>query len=404
MKIGDFARKHKISIDTVRYYLNLQLILAEKSGSQYRFTDKDSEDMEEIIEFKQLKFSLSEIENMLTYKRLVGNKAKEFKSYFISSLEGKKQELNRNKEELDNALSYINRKIYEIESEEKNLTILGLPIKALDILICPYCRSRIDLFEGSIEKNMIVSGKFGCECGNELIIHNGIFIDKNCIKEKIIPTKAEYYEKTSSEFINFIFKSISISIDMINNDMESKEYIMELSNCSGFFLMNYLPNLKKDTTYIIVDNDLNKLKRFKRNLEINNHINNFLFICCDFDKLPIMDDSVDLIIDCFTTDIHGGSQGEILSKSYLPLLKFEKSYVGLHSYFDSNKRSIKNIPDKSRNYYNRETLIDMLEKSKLEQIDIRDNGPAEKGGQYNLYVEGNNYCNLIFHGKKEANL
>src|SRR5690554_5173275 len=117
MRIGAFAKKHNISVDTIRYYLNLQLLLAEKDGAQYYFTEEDSKDLQEIMELKNLKFSLSEIQNILTYKRLASNKANDFKEHFREFLEEKKKEIMTQKEELDETLNYINGKIEEVDGE-----------------------------------------------------------------------------------------------------------------------------------------------------------------------------------------------------------------------------------------------------------------------------------------------
>src|SRR5690606_25036672 len=135
MRIGAFAKKHNISVDTVRYYLDLQLLLAEKDGAQYRFTEEDSKDLKEIMELKKLKFSLGEIQKILTYKRLASNKAIDFKEHFMEFLEEKKRELLSKKEELDEILNFINGKIEEVDNELRNLNVLGLPIRALDKLI-----------------------------------------------------------------------------------------------------------------------------------------------------------------------------------------------------------------------------------------------------------------------------
>lgn len=402
MKIGDFARKYNISIDTVRHYLNLQLLLTEKKGSQYKFTEEDSKDLEEIIELKNLKFSLIEIQNILTYKRLASDKANDFREHFKSFLEEKKQELERSKKELNQALDYINGKIHEVECGVESFYILGLPIKALDKLKCLNCNSGLNISEGHIEKNMIISGKFTCNCNENLFLEDGIIIDRNEIREKSMPSKQEYYKKTSPRFINFVFKSMASLINTINDEKVDKEYILEIGSCCGFFLMNYLPYLKQDSTYIVVDYDLNRLKKLKCDLEANHRHSNFIFICSNYGKLPIMDNSLDLILDCFSTAVHAENNGEILSKSYFPLLKEEGKYGGIYAYFDTDNKHIKGILENIRDYFNKRYILDMLNRSKLKRLDIKENGPAEEGGEFNEYVEGNNYCHLIYFGKKEA--
>lgn len=333
---------------------------------------------------------------------MTSDKDNGFKDHFKSFLEEKKQEIERNKNELNEALDYINGKIHEVECGVESSYILGLPIKALDKLKCPSCNSELNLSQGNIEKNMIISGKFTCNCDEVLFLEDGIIINKNSIREKILPTKKEYYEKTSPKFINFVFKSMASLINIINDEKINKEYILEVGNCCGFFLMNYLPYLRKDSTYIVVDHDLKRLKKLKCDLETNHEHNNFIFICCNYDELPLKDNSLDLVLDCFTTPAHAESNGKILSQAYIPLLKDEGKYGGIYAYFDTNNRYIKGISEEKRDYYDKKYILNMINRSRLIELDLKENGPAEEGGEFNENVKGNKYCHLIYFGKKEA--
>lgn len=403
MRIGDFARKHDVSVDTIRYYLSLQLLLAEKDNSQYRFTEEDSKDMEEILELKDLRFTLEEIQKILTYKRLTSDKDNTFIQHYRKFLKDKKEEIRTHKEELDEALHYINGKIHEEECGKIDTKILGLPIRALDKLSCPYCERQLNLSEGHIENNMIVSGKFQCSCGKRLVLDNGIIINEESIKDRSLPTKQEYYERTSPKFINFIFKSIGSLINIINDEKVNKDYILEISNCCGFFLMNYLPNLDRESTYIIIDYDLNRLKKLKCDLEANHQHERFIFICSDHDKLPLKKGSIDLILDCFTNSLHAEYKGKTFERNFFPMLSSHGRYGGIYSYFDTNNKNIKGILQELRDYYDKKYILSTIKKTGLKTVDIRTNGPVLEGGDYNQYVKGNNYCHLIYFGeKKEA--
>lgn len=399
MRIGAFAKKHNISVDTVRYYLDLQLLLAEKDGAQYRFTEEDSKDLEEIMELKKLNFSLAEIQNILTYKRLASNKANDFIDHFREFLEEKKEEIINKKEELDEILAYINGKIKEVDSDLRNINILGLPIRALDKLICPYCKGEFDLTEGHIEHNMIISGKLNCKCNSNLYIENGIIIDERSILKKDLPTKREYYEKTSPKFINFLFKNITSVINIINDDQVNKDYILEISHCCGFILMNYISYLPKDSTFIIVDQDLNRLKNLKYDLERNHNHDKFIFLCFDYDNLPLKDNSMDMILDCFTTGIHSRIGEDRLFRSLYSLLKPTGKYGGIYPYYDNRGMRFEEVGE----YYCKERLLQGLGSINLDKLYIREEGPVEEGGEFNPDVVKNKYCLLIYFGKKVAN-
>ena len=70
MKIGEFAKKHNITQDTIRHYLELGLLATEKKGGHYDFSESDSHDLIQIMELKNLSFSLNEIQRILTIQRI----------------------------------------------------------------------------------------------------------------------------------------------------------------------------------------------------------------------------------------------------------------------------------------------------------------------------------------------
>ncbi|WP_028829885.1 MerR family transcriptional regulator, partial [Proteocatella sphenisci] len=70
MKIGQFAKLNNTSIDTIRHYMSLGLLLPEKAGNQYEFDEKCMSDYLEIQRLKQIGFTLSEIQHLMLYKKM----------------------------------------------------------------------------------------------------------------------------------------------------------------------------------------------------------------------------------------------------------------------------------------------------------------------------------------------
>ena len=62
MKIGDFARKYNLNITTVRYYVERSLLTPERKNNQYIFNESCMDDMDKILKYKYLRFTLEEIE------------------------------------------------------------------------------------------------------------------------------------------------------------------------------------------------------------------------------------------------------------------------------------------------------------------------------------------------------
>lgn len=402
MKIGAFAKKHSVSIDTVRHYIDMQLLLAEKVGTQYHFTPEDSKDLEEILELKALDFSLAEIQNILGYRRLASNQTVEYRNHLRSFLNNKKEEVQRRQQELEGKIVYLEGKLFELEMEEKNKKILGLPISMIGSLTCPHCSRALILAGGLIENNMIITGKIHCSCQFHLVIENGIIIDQKSIRKKDLPTKKEYYDKTPASFINFIFKSMATLIKLIETRGIEKKHILEISNCCGFFLMQYLPYLKESTTYIVVDYDYKRLQELKNNLELHHQHNSFVFLCCNFDQLPLTEELLDLVIDNFSAKIHADKKGTLLTDSISPLLKTGGHLGGIYSYYQESPGMDSNIVGEWKDFYTKECYINMLQASGMKTITAKETGPITEGGAYHTQVAGMEYCHLIYLGKKES--
>ncbi len=56
MRIGAFSKKHQVTQDAVRFYLEKGLLVAHKRGEQYYFTTSDGEDLETIKMLKGCSF------------------------------------------------------------------------------------------------------------------------------------------------------------------------------------------------------------------------------------------------------------------------------------------------------------------------------------------------------------
>ncbi|WP_040214560.1 MerR family transcriptional regulator [Clostridium polynesiense] len=400
MKIGTFAKKHNVSMHTIRHYLDLELLLAEKIGTQYSFTTEDSRDMEEIKELKRLKFSLEEIQKIFVYKRLDGKKTIGFNEHFRLFLENKKEELRRHMEDIEETLSYVDKKIYQLKASESKRRQLNFPINMVVYLRCAHCGSELNLYEANIENNMVTSGNFICSCGYKITIQNGIIVDKSAVKNKDTPSKNEYYEKTSPKFINYIFKSIETLMKAIEKEDVEKKVILELSHCSGFFLMKYMPYLPKESTYILVDYDFNRLYDLKRNLEANSDHKNFIFLCCDFDKLPLMNNLISLVIDCFTNKEHAKKDGRVFKDNILPLIKSGGHTACIYTYFSPSDLYSNEVQGKDKDIYNKEHLLTMLESGGVHRVYLKERETAEQGNGYNSAGKGVNYQHLIYLGSK----
>lgn len=69
MRIGVFARKFGVPPSTIRYYVQLGLIIPDIQNNQHLFHEKCLRDMEQVMEHKRMRFSLEEIHELITLNR-----------------------------------------------------------------------------------------------------------------------------------------------------------------------------------------------------------------------------------------------------------------------------------------------------------------------------------------------
>ena len=90
MKIGQFANNNNVSIDTIRYYMELKLIMPERTHGQYDFDDTCQSDLNEILWLKSAEFSLNEIQKIFSLKRFTNLKNDEDLEYYRVLFKNKK--------------------------------------------------------------------------------------------------------------------------------------------------------------------------------------------------------------------------------------------------------------------------------------------------------------------------
>ena len=70
MKIGEFARVCNVTKDTVRYYVNIGLLIPKMQGSQMSFEEREYADFNYIQKLKGMRFNIKEIRAFLYLRRM----------------------------------------------------------------------------------------------------------------------------------------------------------------------------------------------------------------------------------------------------------------------------------------------------------------------------------------------
>ncbi len=314
MKIGAFAKKNQVGIDTVRHYIDLGLIIPQRPSSQFEFDLQCQSDFDEIIFFKSLGFTLLEIKNIFIIKRLGKmtsyEQDKYYKNMFTEKYESTKAEIKRlsgEKMRLEQELQRLDTK-----SENKQLK-MGIGLACLQYFRCDICGGPLVLNEAAVEENMVTSGKLKCKCGTEYTIKDGIlFVEAGHYSNDQLPDVLSYIRHTDAEYLDHVYKTLEWEVQNINFSELSGKIVLELGSGSGFFLRRIYDELPEDTVYIAVDYDPGRLYFLKDILEKSDGRKNIVFICCDFTRMPLLPHSIDIICDDLGTSNYSFEHSEFL--------------------------------------------------------------------------------------------
>jgi DNA-binding transcriptional MerR regulator/ubiquinone/menaquinone biosynthesis C-methylase UbiE len=405
MRIGKFGKVNELSIDTIRHYMDLGLVVPEKQGGHYFFDERCQIDLELILEFKGMGFSLTEIKMIFHYKNLGKitdyEKNADYQSLFFDKyekLENKIQNLIAIKDKLKLKLDHLSTK-----SDVSN-SVIGIDLRVLEMLKCLNCDEQLTLQDGFISRNQITEGKLSCDCGVEYAIESGILRVGNPYQPNAgIPLEnniSEYIHETDPIYLENVNKGLHWSKRKLDQVDLHNKVILELGTGVGFFLRNIYQQLPDDCLYIAVDHSLEQHQFLKNSLERTGSKGKFLFICSDFLEIPIQDHTVDVVIDQTGTSNYSFEHEDFLLRDVDLLVKREGYLLGSYLAF-------KNFSHKSKieTKYRDNFLVDKIKKNiselKYKTLEDHTSDPINKGGRYeNFFVPGEEVFTYLYFGKR----
>jgi DNA-binding transcriptional MerR regulator/predicted O-methyltransferase YrrM len=320
MRIGKFAESNHIGLDTVRHYMELGLLIADKPGGQYVFDDRCQHDLNEIMELKEMGFALKDIKQIFLYQRLGKHTSFQENQDFIGIFKEQLLEVERKLELYQGYKRKITDKMSEQADPPKTgIVKLGLNLKQLGLLQCSECKSEFILQEGQIVDNCIQHGLLQCRCGKRVMVEDGIVLAESHRSDGL-PVKedriSEYIAATDEAYLRNINSGLEWNLRALKAGELGGKVILELGTGLGFFLRSIYADLPEDCLYIAVDHSLPMQAALKRVLERTGLRRNVLFICSDFLDMPLKQSLADVILD-----IAGSSNYAFEHKDFLlPLI------------------------------------------------------------------------------------
>lgn len=399
MKIGSFAKEFGVSIDTIRYYIELGLLIPEKEA-HYRMTDTCISDMQFICELKNYDFSLSEILKILSLKRLAIISDSEEGEYFEKVLLNKKNELLLKRERIEKAIYSIESKINNHPDQATKTMSRGISLHFLSMLNCPYCQTSFDMSDVTMYGHELYHGKIFCDCGYQALINEGILQTNDIRTSK---SKYSIYDidikKWNPDFVSLLEKGkLWISKQLRNYSMKNKLFI-ETNLEVSMMLPKYLSMMPKDAYYIFTCHSLDMIKKLKSSIEKSHPNVKALYIVNSDMLLPIKHRSIDYYVDSTSFTQYSLVYDNSPLKVLKPYLKDTSTLFGYYLHYDSNAQSLRNVRSLYQNIhpntFHLSYLTTCIDEIGLSMAKNEKMGFEVKPGDYFSYHEEGEKLNLI---------
>lgn len=405
MKIGRFAVENNLSIDTIRHYMDLGLIIPEKKGGHYYYDDRCKNDLKDILSLKGMGFTLNEIKSIFLFRRLGKQLKYQEDKYLKELLIAKLKQIKKQINELINIESKLESKIEELSSNEYSEQLeMGVNIRTLRLFKCLKCNNELTLFADQISNNQIINGKLICKCGEEYLIDDGIlFVNSKFSKNDNMfdfNYLIDYLNVTDPGYLDNLNRGLEWIYKKINFSEFKSKVILDLGSGMGFFLRHIYNDLPDDSLYIAVDHDIRRHKFLKNVLENADHQKNIIFLCSDFLELPLKNKTVDILLDHSGTSNYSFEHEKFLLKLIDNYIKDDALLLGGFILFKNF--SINSLIDgKFRKNYILDNIKEEIKELKYKLIDERTSNFLSQGGKYESYFkEDEKVYTYGFYGKR----
>ncbi len=417
MRIGQFAVQNNTSIDTIRHYMSLGLLVPEKHNTQYEFDENCTRDFREISQLKKIGFRLSEIQQLILFRRIGKLTDYDKRITYTSFFEKKKALIELEIDKLNEMKINLNKALIEMRSKldqdqiSKSETI-GIALNSLELFACPVCHGSFEITEGSIQHGILINATLTCQCEYQMHIHNGIVFTSDQIVDEYENIKNsnlnEYSENYIDEYINTthidylkkLYAGLQWSSRHISSDDLNHAIALELGSGYGFFMRHMLDRFPESSTYIAVDHNPVKIMWLKKIIERSQPKCKVIFVCADFIKLPLKASSVDLLLDVSGSSNYSFEHPEFLLDKIDYLLK---NNVRIHGYYIlfENFVSQSKIPVSLRDGFNIQHIKSHLKDLQYKCIEDFVSEPVKKGGPLEDYfVDGERVRTYLYSGVK----
>lgn len=350
MRIGELAKKYNMTIDTLRYYMELGLLIPPKKGAQYSFSAREEHILEFIQKLKLMHFSLKEIEQIIAIYRTSNWVEPHTMSIYETFLRTKAGELKAQEVSLQYAVSKIEQELQLLPSSSSNtFTVGGVPIRAVPFLHCPHCHLPLKIENGTLQDQYITSGSLKCPCCDySAKIENGILLTGNLYSGDYDSPDLDrnLYQSFNDKLIRAYQQASDVLLTSLQEKIKPGNIVFEDFINGYFFLYTHLNDLPKDVLYIVADKYPDTLNMYRQLISAVAPDAEILYLADASMQYPLKQHCIDILVDFFSVNEHDLYFKEPYHMQLMPYLNHSSIIIGTNMHLQPNARSRKHYASK----------------------------------------------------------
>ncbi len=387
MKISQVAKKYKLSIDTINYYVSYGLLVPSRRGVHRVFDERTLSDLEIILQLRDMDFSLQEIHKILSLYRISALSSKQDTAELCSIYTQKKEHCLMEQERLSQIINDLETRIDALDSHNAaDESPIGLPVSMLNLLCCPVCGRTFDILDVNMNQRYIFSGSLRCECGYKAGIKNGILLTPN--KNQDVYDKPDInrdtYKDLPPHLISLFQASYNWMIRQLGKLNLSGKVVLETHVNAWFFMHNHQEYLDPNGRYIIIDKYPETLSMYKKLIDQQGYERDILYIADSSFSWPLKQNIVSLNIDFFAANEHFFYNETFLFEDIKKYLVHDALMLGTYFYFmngfESMRRLLSEYPTCSKNNFNLAFFEKEIVRTGFQVLEREDSGFTTKSG------------------------
>lgn len=305
MKIGEFSKVSGLPISTIRYYSKIGLLRPVKKGSHWDYTLECIDQAKSVKLYKEAGFSLDTIARLLQLKKEMHESGISHDAAMARLILSERQCLYDKQSEVKTALEQIAKHIECVKDNVVATTGNSIPLRLFSLIYCPHCNIPLTWEKVALANNAVVSGNGACHCGFKAKISKGILVvdSRSTALIKIVDNDRQTVRQLSAKNTSYLEAANQWILEQLSHYNFQEKVIFENVINVNCLLNLHLQMFGPDAYFILCDTDVNVINYFVSSMRATNPTSNLLFIVDDGVHHPIKRRSLDVVLDCASSEI-----------------------------------------------------------------------------------------------------